>query len=102
MQTRSINYWRDKQGHEIDFVFRNRSNNSLATIECKFTSASTTLSRSGFTAIVNNMKAFRNYYPQGKNYVVASDIEVSFEKHFNDLTISFVNTQELIKNLKTS
>ena len=36
LQTRSINYWRDKSGHEIDFVIRDKKNNSVIAIECKF------------------------------------------------------------------
>jgi predicted AAA+ superfamily ATPase len=34
LQTHRINYWRDKRGHEVDFVLAERRNNFLA-IECK-------------------------------------------------------------------
>ena len=36
LQTRTVNYWRDKHDHEIDFVINDRRNNALTAIECKF------------------------------------------------------------------
>src|SRR4030095_7559158 len=40
LQTRAINYWRDKRDNEIDFVIANRAGNNLTAIECKFSSSS--------------------------------------------------------------
>ncbi|MBW2431963.1 MAG: DUF4143 domain-containing protein, partial [Deltaproteobacteria bacterium] len=34
-QTRRINYWRDKRGHEVDFIIARR-NQPPVTIECKW------------------------------------------------------------------
>lgn len=36
LQTRAIHYWRDKRGHEIDFVLQDRVYNTLIAIEYKF------------------------------------------------------------------
>lgn len=97
LQTRSINYWRDKRGHEIDFIMKNRSNNAITAIECKFISA--TEHDANLTDIRKNFAAFRNHYPEGENLVVASNIDTSFKRTYEDLTITFVSTEELIKKL---
>lgn len=95
LQTRSINYWRDKRGNEIDFILRQKED-SIAAIECKFTSSSTDVRSS---ALVKNFQAFRQSYPEGDNFVVSSNIERSFKKKFGDITLSFVKVQDLIKKL---
>lgn len=94
LQTRSINYWRDKQGHEIDFVLHNRKDNALTAIECKFTAL-----QADINAISKNIAAFRKHYPTGENLVVCSDIDLSFERNYEGITFTFVNTQELVKRL---
>lgn len=99
LQTRSIHYWRDKKGHEIDFVIPNRRNDSLTAIECKFSSSQTGVGQSMITDIGKNLEAFRRYYPRGNNIVVTSDIDTPFERRYADMTISFVNAKELIKRL---
>lgn len=99
LQTDSIHYWRDKRGHEIDFVVHHKVNNSLSVIECKFTSASLSKERATASALSANIEAFRYYYPQGKNYVVASDIDKPFERRYGDTVLSFVNTKSLIAEL---
>jgi predicted AAA+ superfamily ATPase len=97
LQTRSIYYWRDKHGHEIDFVMHDKNYN-YAAIECKFKSMS--LAKEHSSRMVTNFEAFRKNYPEGKNYVVASDINTPFERRFDKTVITFVNTQHLIEDLK--
>ena len=97
LQTRAINYWRDKHGREIDFVFYNRSKNSIAAIECKLTSSPEDLTAS---SIGKNFRAFRSYYPDGDNFVVSSNITTSYTRRYDDLAISFVGPDDLIKGLK--
>jgi uncharacterized protein len=99
LQSRAIHYWRDKRGHKIDFVFYNKSNNSLTTIECKFNSLQLNSSKSAITTIVKNIEAFRYHYPKGENFIVSSDIDTSFERNYSGVRISFVNARDLIKNL---
>lgn len=96
LQTRSINYWRDKSGHEIDFVLRNKKDNSTTAIECKFL---TQQDDSALAAIGKNFEVFRSHYPQGENFVVASNIDTPIKRRYADLSISFVNAQDLINGL---
>jgi len=96
LQTRSINYWRDKSGHEIDFVLRNKKDNSITAIECKFLIQQDS---SSITQIGKNFEAFRNNYPNGKNFVVASNIDIPIKRIYDNLEINFVNPQDLISEL---
>jgi len=57
----SVHYWRDKTGHEVDFVLARRRD-QIDAIECKWDP--TELEVSG-------LKAFRTLYPMGRNYVVS-------------------------------
>jgi uncharacterized protein len=52
-QGATVRYWRDKQGHELDFVLARRGGTPVA-VECKW-------SAGGFTP--RNLKAFRGLYP---------------------------------------
>ncbi len=89
LQSRRILYWRDKQGHEVDFVIANRDN--PAAIECKW-------SASEFTP--SNLKAFRKRYPEGDNFVVSADVDRAYRQKFGDIIVKFVNLEGLIKELK--
>jgi hypothetical protein len=37
--------------------------------------------------------------PEGKNYIVTSNIDVSFERQHENITLSFINTKQLMKEL---
>jgi predicted AAA+ superfamily ATPase len=99
LQTRSINYWRDKRDNEIDFVISNRAGNNLTAIECKFNYFS---DNTRLGSITKNFEAFRNHYPNGDNFVVAHNIDTSFSRTYKNITISFVNPKDLIKKLTHS
>ncbi len=99
LQTRDIQYWRDKKGHEIDFVLHNKFNNSVTAIECKFSISQLDLTELNLASIAKNIQAFRNSYPKGINLVVANDIDIAFERRYKDLIILFVNPNDLIKKL---
>lgn len=90
MVTRRINYWRDKRGHEVDFVIVPRSGQPIA-IECKW-------SANGFEP--DNVKAFRNQYPEGKTYVVAQDVDISFSRAYTGVQIEFINLNSLVQQLQ--
>ena len=90
-QRRRLAYWRDKRGHEIDFVIAPR-NGAPVAIECKWRTA-------GFEA--RNLRAFRNQYPGGANYVVTTDTERSFVRDYRGLEVRFVSLQELMQRLLT-
>ena len=99
LQKKEINYWRNKKGNEIDFVIAMKDNKSLAAIECKIYTLQVAQSRSAVNAITANFEAFRHYYPHGKNFVVAYDVDRSFERRYGDILLTFVNTHDLIKEL---
>lgn len=88
-QSRKILYWRDKRGHEVDFVMVKRLSEPAA-IECKWKSAE-------FDA--SNIKAFRRQYLKGNNFVVSSDVTKGFTRAYDNIQVRFVNIGELIKAL---
>jgi hypothetical protein len=89
LQTRHIGYWRDKRGHEIDFVYIRRGKAPVA-IECKW-------SADEFDP--RNLVAFRRQYAQGENYVVARDIDRDFTRKPHGVSVKFVALPGLIKAL---
>ena len=88
-QSRKALYWRDKRGHEVDFVLVKRQEEPTA-IECKW-------SASEFDAV--NIKAFRLRYPTGANYVVAQDVERSFSRTYGEVHVRFVSLADLIRSI---
>lgn len=89
LQSSDINYWRDKRGHEVDFLYLRRGSKPIA-IECKW-------SADNFDP--RNLMAFRRHHPGGENYVVSADIERSFTRKQQDLTVRFVRLETMIKRL---
>jgi len=90
-QDQRMQYWRDKRGHEIDFVLAHRGGSTTA-IERKWQAA-------GFDA--RNLKAFRSRYPDGDNFVVADDVDASYVRDYREVTVRFVNLPELIRRVAT-
>jgi predicted AAA+ superfamily ATPase len=88
-QTRRINYWRDKRGHEVDFIIARRNRPPVA-IECKW-------SASDFDPA--GIKAFRKQYLQGENFVVANDVDRQYTRSYADIKVTFVNLAGLIRKL---
>ena len=86
LQSREIRYWRDKRGHEVDFLLARAKQSPLA-IECKW-------SASDFDA--GNLQAFRRPYPRGDNLVVANDVERPFTRSYGGLSVRFVGLSDLI------
>ena len=90
---RNVHYWRDRAGHEIDFVLRERGHNDPVTaIECKYRSHSL----GSLTDMGGNFAAFRKLHPHGKNYVVATDVTQPYNRECEGITLTFVNPQQLI------
>jgi predicted AAA+ superfamily ATPase len=78
-QSRDVYYWRDKRGHEIDFVLLARGGKPTA-IECKW-------SATGFDA--TNLAAFRRQHPLGENVVLAADVKTAFQRNYGTLKVRF-------------
>lgn len=94
LQTRNVYYWRDKQQHEIDFIYiKNRNQNAPIAIECKWNSAN-------FDP--ENFKIFRKRHAKGLNFVVSYDVTKSFEQKHADLTVTFVSIDELVAALQVN
>jgi predicted AAA+ superfamily ATPase len=85
LQTRRIFYWRDKRGHEVDFIVRKSPAEPIA-IECKW-------SATDFDP--GNLKIFRKQYPTGENWVVAHDVDRSYGRDYQGLKVKFVGIAEL-------
>lgn len=90
MQTRNINYWRTKQGKEIDFILKQWGKPPVA-IECKF-------SADEFSP--GNLRIFRRRYPEGVNLVVSADVDRPFTREIDGLKVRFVGLSGLINKLK--
>jgi uncharacterized protein len=65
LQGEPLHYWRDKAGHEVDFVLKRRGQPPVV-IECKWSAAELS---------TENLRAFRYRYPDGENVVVAQDAD---------------------------
>ena len=91
-QSTDWRYWRDKAGHEVDFVWERRGKPPLA-IECKW-------STKGFET--TNLHAFQRIYPQAEFVVVATDADPSFRRTENGLTIEFLTLNKLAKRLSST
>jgi predicted AAA+ superfamily ATPase len=85
LQSRRISYWRDKRGHEVDFVLTPRGGKPLA-IECKWTAAE-------FDPA--NLAAFRRQYPEGGNVVAAQDVERGFTRTVGGMAVRFMSLKAL-------
>ena len=90
LQTRAIRYWRDKRGHEVDFVLAARGG-PPAAIECKATSAN-------FDAA--NLAAFRRVHTEGANFTVAADVKRTFLETHAGLRVEFLGLEDLILRLR--
>ena len=89
---RDVKYWRDKRGHEIDFIVARRGEAPIA-IECKW-------SYRDFDP--RNLKLFRHRYPQGDSYVVGADVDRVMDRQYEGLNVKFVGLDTLIESLKIS
>jgi predicted AAA+ superfamily ATPase len=89
-QTREIRYWRDKRGHEVDFILA-RGKQAPTAIECKWSAAD-------FDP--GNLQVFRRGYPQGENLVVANDVDRTFTRSYGGVSVRFVSLSQLISRLR--
>lgn len=89
LQTRDIRTWRDKQGHEVDFVIPRRGKPPIA-IECKW-------SADHFDA--GGLTVFGKRYPTATAFVVAHDVERPFVRHAGELSVEVVQVSDLIRRV---
>ncbi len=80
-----IHFWRDKQQREIDFVVP-RSRDTFDAIECKWRPQAFE---------TRGLKAFRENYPNGRNFVVSPAVAPAYEKTLGGLRVRFVSPADL-------
>jgi predicted AAA+ superfamily ATPase len=89
LQTRDIRYWRDKRGHEVDFVFQERGKPPIA-IECKWQAGDVDIS---------GMAAFARQYPEAELCVVAPDLALPLTRRHGDHQVAYRTLDDLVRHL---
>jgi predicted AAA+ superfamily ATPase len=74
---RTIGYWRDKSGRELDFVVK-RPRGEVDVYECK-------VNPDNFDPA--GLRVFRSQYPRGKNFVTGPWIEIPYDRRYGDLAV---------------
>jgi len=89
---RDIRYWRDKKGHEVDFVIPCRGKGIIA-VEAKWKADA--FSPGGLKALVRR-------YPEARCYVVASDVAEPYTKSLRGLKVRYVSLPDLVKETRAA
>jgi len=89
LQTSALRYWRDKQGHEVDFIWTPRGRAPLA-IECKW-------SAHDFESA--NLAVFARAYPTHELLVVTTDARPAFTRQYDGRPIRFLTLDRLVERL---
>ncbi len=84
-QRQTVFYWRDKRGHEVDFVLPGPGEHVVA-IECKW-------SVDGFDPA--NLKSFRLRHPEGENLLVCSNIVEPYTRSYGDIDVRVMGIREI-------
>jgi predicted AAA+ superfamily ATPase len=93
LQTRRVHYWRDKRGHEVDFVLLRRRSGGLTAIECKWRASH---------PVPKGLLSFCRRYPTAESYVVASDVDQPFKRRVGKTEVTFIGLSGLIDRLLAS
>jgi predicted AAA+ superfamily ATPase len=90
LQGRVIHYWRDKGGHEVDFI--------LITKEMGITAIVVQWKEKDFQS--RNLRAFRRRYPEGRNWVVCGDNLQAHTEAIGKIRLEFMGLEEMNKWIK--
>lgn len=85
-----VQYWRDKQKHEIDFIIAPKRAEGPIAIECKW-------AQGDFDP--GNLTIFRRLYPKGANYVVSHDARTPYSRKYGPNEVQFIGLDGLIRIL---
>jgi len=85
----SLHYWRNKQGHEIDFVWQPRGKKVMA-IECKW-------SAKDFDP--GNFHIFAKAYPEAQLVVVTRDAKPAFSRDYSGVKVEFITLDMLVERI---
>ena len=72
-----VKYWRDKAGHEVDFVLARRRD-EVDAVECKWNPDALDPA---------SLRIFRGYYPHGRNYLVTPSATRSYDKRCGGIEV---------------
>jgi predicted AAA+ superfamily ATPase len=89
LQSPSVRYWRDKRGHEVDFILILRGKQPIA-IECKWRADNLD---------PGNLKAFRYHYPEGPNWIVCQNVDRESTHSYDSFKVEFMGLEEFGKKL---
>jgi len=87
LQSRVIHYWRDKGGHEVDFI--------LITKEMGITAIVCQWREKDFQS--KNLLAFRRRYPEGRNWIVCGDNVQAHTQTMGKIRLEFMTLKEMSK-----
>jgi len=85
LQKRFIHYWRDKRGHEVDFVLITKEM-GITAIVCPWRAKDFEL---------RNLRAFRRRYPEGRNWIVCGDAAQADSQTLGKIRAEFISLEEL-------
>lgn len=91
LQDGNLRYWRDKQGHEVDFLWVPRGKTPVA-IECKWSAREFDPS---------SLLVFARAYPKVELNVVTTDADPAFARKYAMHRVQFTTLGHLIQRLKT-
>lgn len=94
LQTKNIYYWRDKRGHEIDFVLKEKGSAPLA-IECKWK-----MREEGRQN--RNIRAFLKQYSNSKVFIITSDAQKTYYKKLDSAKITVIDPPAFIDMIKSN
>jgi uncharacterized protein len=89
MQQVGVRYWRDKQGHEVDFVFAPKRG-TVAALECNWSAKD--FDPAGLLAFARN-------YPDARLLVLAADIDRPFKRTYESSAVEFVGLNDALSRL---
>ena len=89
LQAPAVQYWRDKRGHEVDFILVRREMGIVA-ITARWRAKD---------FAPGDLRAFRYHYPGGPNWIVCHDVTRGYSRSFDKLKVEFLSLKEMIKRL---
>lgn len=92
-QRRDVRYWRDKKGHEIDFILAMPAADAPTAIECKWQAKEWD---------PTNLRVFRNHYPEGDSFVVANDVDRPYTRRVANHLVHVVSLRTLAQRLEAA
>jgi hypothetical protein len=87
---RGLHYWRDKSGHEVDFVLT--WGQAVHAVECKINPD---------RLDPKSLRVFRCAYPEGRNYVVCPGVDDAYDRRYGDLIVRVAGCRHLLAEFES-